>query len=514
MKPVDPSQADRLLARLAASRAALIGAFVLTAFGVKLWLLASYANATPFWDEWDAIAANTFVPYVDSKLSLQQMFVAQNEHRMVTMHLLSLALLAANGLWDPVLQMIVNAGIHIGLGVFILTVFGRQLDRASFAMLTLLVLAVIAAPFASESLLFSIQTAFYCVELLGCAALYWLLKGQPRAQLLGVALASAAFLSLSAGALVFVAAAAIAMARRILGVDRGARPWLFAILMLVGCALCIAVTPTIQAHKIHAAHSVDEFLSALFGLLGWPVRPDAFGWEESPLAALPIFGVLALNGPTIALAIRMLRKPPPAQDLRWTLLAFAIWTVLILAAIAYGRAGLAGSIRYRDFCALNVVTNFLCLISVVEGSGRRILQFGWLGLIACGLIGQAMHIFPGELQARYQTSLQQEQNVKAFLAEGKFPSGAGAQRLSLPYPSAKRLAGLLSDERVRSFLPSNLQAAIAAHHRPDGSLTVDDRLGWLRSGLLAAGPYLTAAGALSMLFALLAGWRGRRPGTP
>src|SRR5712672_685323 len=109
-------------------RALTCVAFVLVVLGAKLWIISRFGNPTPLNDEWDAQAAGLFIPYFDSTLSLQQLLAAHNEHRVLTTRLVSLLLLAANGLWDPILEMIVNATIHVALGIGILIVIGRHLD--------------------------------------------------------------------------------------------------------------------------------------------------------------------------------------------------------------------------------------------------------------------------------------------------------------------------------------------------------------------------------------------------
>ena len=101
---------------------------------------------------------------------------------------------------------------------------------------------------------------------------------------------------------------------------------------------------------------------------------------------------------------------------------------------------------------------------------------------------------------------------RAFLATGQFLPGASGDDLSLPYPDAKRLADLLSDERVRRFLPSNLQPAIAGERLPNEASIRRDRLGGFRDALLAAGPYLAVVGFLLLLVSVLMvfslDWRG------
>jgi hypothetical protein len=47
----------------------LMGLFAAILFGIKLWLIATYGNATPFWDQWDAEAANLYKPFLKARLA-------------------------------------------------------------------------------------------------------------------------------------------------------------------------------------------------------------------------------------------------------------------------------------------------------------------------------------------------------------------------------------------------------------------------------------------------------------
>ena len=94
---------------------------------------------------------------------------------------------------------------------------------------------------------------------------------------------------------------------------------------------------------------------------------------------------------------------------------------------------------------------------------------------------------PRQLAAYRSMTSVEEANVRAFLAGGAFPPGAAEQPMAVPYPDAALLAGWLSDERIRRFLPSNLQSAIPPGQGPAAPRQPrPDRLAWLRDGLLAA----------------------------
>ena len=467
----------------------LCGAFALAVWGAKLWIIAKFGNATPVSDEWDAHAVNLFAPYMDSTLSLGQLLAPHNEHRTYVTRAIALALFAANGTWDPILEMIVNAVLHTALGVCILVLLGRQLGRLAFGALAIVVAVLVAVPNASENPVWGMETHFYTVLLFGLVAIH-LLSRESGSLLrcgLGLLAATLAFFSLASGALVFLACAALVAARRWLGVEPGWRPWGLVVALLACFALAVALTPTIEAHGVYRAHSIAEFIHAFEVVTAWPFRV-----HRTVATAL-------VNAPLAILAWRTLRKPPPGTDVAWVLLGLGLWNALQFAALAFGRSIGIDSTRYIDICALNLVVNFASAAIVAERGRARLLAGVWLAVVATGwAVDTAQHV-PRELEARRSLGLVQEANVRAFLTTGAFLPGASGADLSVPYPDAARLANILSDPRVRQVLPSVFQDAVAG---APSSLS-RGRLGGVRDGLLAAGPSLAIGGALLMLLLLI-----------
>jgi hypothetical protein len=478
-------------------KASLCVSLVLAAFGAKLWVIAKFGNATPFWDEWDA-QAELFLRYENSSLSYQYFLSPHNEHRLLTARVVSLALFAANDLWDPLLQMIFNAALHVALAVGILLVLGKHLGCGAFAALAALILVIVAVPFAAESVLMSVQTHFYGLLLFGFITICLIAPGSGLSLLrfTGIAAATLSFLSLASGALVFLACAVVVGMKRVLGVEKGWQTWAMAALLFAGFIIALAVTPTIEAHKVLAAQSVRDFVRGFLILASWPFWP------------FYILGGLLVNVPALLFMWRMLRKPPPGDNLAWVVLALGLWASLQFAALAIGRSSGITASRYLDIVALNVVINFVCAATMSGTRPRQILTSVWLGCIAAGLIVHGVTITPRELDWRYNTAVQQEKNVKAFLAKGQFPPGASARGFSLPYPRSDRLAALLSDESVRRFLPSNLQPTMTVGRRPEEAAARRDRLGGLRDALLAIGPSLAVAGLIAFMLEIAAGLLG------
>jgi hypothetical protein len=58
----------------------LIGLFVLIC-GARLWLINSFGNATPFWEEWDT-EVKVIKAYAEGTLTPMLFFERQNEHRI------------------------------------------------------------------------------------------------------------------------------------------------------------------------------------------------------------------------------------------------------------------------------------------------------------------------------------------------------------------------------------------------------------------------------------------------
>jgi hypothetical protein len=469
-------------------KALICGAFVLAVWGAKLWIISRFGSPVPVNDEWDAHALRLFVPAMDSALSPGGLLAPHNEHRILTGRLVALLVFAANGSWDPILEMIVNAVIHVALGVCVLAVLGRRLDPTAFAALAVATAVLLAVPNASENPVWGLETHFYAVLLFGFAAIALMTRASDSFVRWGAGLAAAtlAFLSLASGALLFFVAAAIIAAKCRLGVEPGRRGWPIAAALLACFALALALTPVIEAHKVYRAHTVGEFVLRFETLAAWPFRVHITA------------AALLVNAPFALLAWRVLRKPPAGDSVAWVLLGLGIWNGLQFAALGFARfVGGVDATRYLDICAFNLIVNFACAAVLVDGRRMRLVAAAWLAVIAAGWAVETARHVPQELAARRSLAVVQEANVRAFLTTGAFLPGASGADLSVPYPNAARLAQILSDPKVRRVLPSAFQDAAAG--RPAA-----DRLRGARDALLHAGPYLGIAGALLML--LLSAW--------
>jgi hypothetical protein len=467
-----------------AQKALICGAFALAVWGAKLWIIGRFGGQTPLSDEWDVHAVNLFAPWMDSTLSLEGLLAAQNEHRIYTTRAVALLLFAINEAWDPILEMIANAALHVTLGVWILVVLGGQFGRAGFGALALVTAVLLATPNASENPVWGLETHFYAVLLFGCIALDLLCRGPGSLarRTAGVVAATLAFLSLASGAMVFLAGAVIIGAKHCLRVESGWRGWTTAAALLACCAVALMLTPVVATHEVYRVRWAGDFVYAFEMVAGWPFR------AYKPVATLVV------NAPLVLLAWATVRRPPASDNLAWVLLGLGLWNGLQFAVLAFGRAGVIDSTRYLDICALNLIANFAAAALLADGPRKRRVVAAWLAAVAAGWAVQTVRHVPQELEARRALAVVQERNVRAFLTTGAFLPGANGA--DLPYPRAARLAEILSDPKVRRILPSPFQDAVADAPKPD-------RLGRVRDVLLRAGPFMAIAGALLMVLLIL-----------
>ena len=190
---------------------AMFAAFALLVFGVKLWLIDFNGNITPFMDQWDAEALSLYHPYLNNTLGWEHLVAPHNEHRIFTTRVIALGLLEINNSWNPLLQMVFNAGVHILTIMMTIYLMSRVISKKSIPALLAFSLVLFSLPYAWENTLAAFQLQFYLIVLFSIGALWLMLISEPlRWQWwAGVALGVLAFLSLASGVFVFAVAAFI-----------------------------------------------------------------------------------------------------------------------------------------------------------------------------------------------------------------------------------------------------------------------------------------------------------------
>jgi len=426
-------------------------AFALILFGIKLWLIGTYGNATPFWDQWDAEAANLYKPFLEGTLTWHNLFSAHNEHRIFTTRVLSLGLLVINGIWNPLLQMVVNAILHILAMALLIQLIMRVIGRKYLPVLLAFALVLFAFPYAWENTLAGFQSQFYFVLLFSIASLWLIITSPPLGTLWwsGLVCAVLAFFSLASGILVLASSALIGLIFYLFKL-RNTRKQLLAIIILLSAFLLgVVLTPSLEYHAYLKAASIKQFIDAVIAILGWPISST-------------FLSMLIRNLPSLVFVVIMLWKPTSVENRKWFLFGLIVWVFGQAFSIAYGRAAGALGSRYLDLFVLGILVNFASLVSIYHDYADKwrwgtILGGGLWVIIIIGSLGlDVSRHAPGNLSAKYEQGLAQETHMRNYLRTGDMIHLQDKPDFHIPYPVPEHLASILESSVIRTILPSNI----------------------------------------------------------
>ncbi|MDB5582211.1 MAG: hypothetical protein JWR80_7387 [Bradyrhizobium sp.] len=432
----------------------VIASLALIVFGAKLLFVRTFGSALPYWDQWDAEADSLYKAYLNSNLTWSALFAPHNEHRILLTRLLSLLLFELDGGWDPILQMMVNAGLHVVAIVLIVLALQRILRPDQLTALVAFTALLFVLPIGWENLLAGFQSQFYLLLIFSILAL----GGFAAASAFSIrwwvsaACAVAAFFSMASGALIGAAALGIAVLQLLLGVRQGSREYTGAAVLAALSAVMIAYVPHINGHDGLKARDLGELATALLACLEYP-RPGSLT-------------ALFINMPLLAYACFVLATRPPRTSPHWVILSIIVWWFGQILSLSYGRAVAPNSSRYLDITIVAMPVNFAILLffatRVLSLDKQRLLFLvtaGWLGMTFSSLILDMVRItYPNVIEKAAQ-SREQESNVAAYLKTGDLAVLQNKAMLAIPYPVPERLALLLSDPTVRFALPREIRPA-------------------------------------------------------
>jgi hypothetical protein len=429
--------------------------------GARLWLISGYGSALPFHDQWDGEAARVFKPWLENTLRWPDLFAPHNEHRLVLTRLLALGLLQANGQWDGLLEMTVNAFLCglIGLGIAagLLKILGAEYRIPVLVAVTLW----LALPYAHENTLWGFQSAFYFLVFFSFLAI-WGMGFFPACSWnwwLGVISAVLACFSSGSG---FFAAGVVLILEAIRLVSKTRRfieaaPTSLLCIAVVVLGLCLRVTH--PPHEILKAASIGAWLNVFARSLAWPY------------CAMPLLIIVTYLPWAISTFLMLRTSEARSRSRSEILFGLGVWVIAESAAIAYAR-GADGNItiasRYMDILGLGAILNVFCVVILVK-------RTHWMGkhrsvAIVCGalwiagLLRGALLLSDQKLsEPGKEVLLPMEENVRGYVAtrDQKYLTG------DLPYPHANQLAEWLDDPTIRKILPAVVRPALPLEIRYD-----------------------------------------------
>ncbi|MBB5047014.1 hypothetical protein HNR60_001766 [Rhodopseudomonas rhenobacensis] len=486
-----------------------LAALALIIFGVKLLFIRHFGTAMPYWDQWDAEADLIYKPYFNSNLSLSTLFSSHNEHRILISRIFALALFELDGGWDPILQMMANAVLHVVAIILLMLTLRRIIRPDQFVLLVLFSILLFALPIGWENLLAGFQSQFYFLLIFSLLALI----GFSRAPAWGpvwwgsVLCCLAAYFSMASGALTAAAAVAMLAAQMVCGHRTGRKEQLGLTVLVVMTVAMLAFIRSVPGHEMLKAHNFAEFGRAFLACLSFP--------RISPYSGLWI------NLPAAIYAVAVLLRRPSLRSPHWVVLGLIIWLLTQSISLSYGRAVLVTSPRYLDVIIVGLPVNFAILLfaqSWVSGDRKRgaavLLTVGWLCIVVPALIwNMIISSIPAVIDKGMQ-GREQERNVMAYLRTGNLAELQGKAGQAIPYPVPERLAALLSDPVIRQVLPDALRSG-----------DIDDRARldhtWLKGRLrgassrikrqiLSHAQVLAGVGVALAFAGGMLGWRRRR----
>lgn len=485
-----------------------IAGSLIVVLGLKLWLIDSHAGPTPYWDQWDAEAAGLYVPWREGRLTFAHLIVPHVDHRILLTRLLALGLLELQGWWDTLLQMVVDAALHVTAIGVLLGLAARGLGSGAVLVLACFAALVFGTPLGSENTLWGFQSQFYFLILFSLLALRGLLPSRPfgSAWWLGLAAAVAAFFGMASGGVVLLAVLAVAAVQIAIGQRSGAREWAALAVYVALFGGSYALTPHIPGNDALRATSVADLVAGLLVAGAWPMQP-----RYAPAVLLAGAAVL-VHLPMVWLIVRLLRERPPPGDPRWWLVG--VWTLVAVQALAmvYGRAAVFPAPRYLDVLSLALVADVAALLLLLGGAPaarRRLVAAaaaGWVLLVAVGIGRHVGEFTLIELAVRKETGRVQTDLVRRYLATGDRSLLHGQPPLHVPYPQPDRLAEVLAMPGLRAVLPPFLLGQEDGP-RPTG---LSGFVARQKASLLKRGPLIAFAGVGVLLAVGVAGI-GRRP---
>jgi hypothetical protein len=465
-------------------------AFAIILFGFKLRAIKYYGNATPYWDQWDGEAANLYKPFIDGKLGFKELLAAHNEHRIFTNRILDLVLLKINIIWNPLLQMVVNAAIHVGFIILIIHLLLKITGRKYLPLFFIFAYFLFIVPYAWENTLGGFQAQFYFVLLFSIAALWLLLSDTPLSKKwwAGSICLLLAFFSLASGVFTIAAAVTISSIFYFTGLQRSRKQLAAILILVVLMAGGFYLTPMIKGNASLKASSVSQFYDAFISTLSWPLVPG-------------LFAALLRNFPALIFTGILLWKRPPANDKRWFLLALVVWSIGQSMSIAYGRAVDSLASRYLDLFAVLILLNLACFVLILLEylSKKNWMAYAvivsWMILLFVPLnrVGKSLK---ETLKDKHELSQTQETNVRNYVISGDTSVLKNKKVHDIPYPDVDRLAMIISMPEIKDILPTNVNPS----NRPG---RLDSATNWTLSHYALFG----LSGMVLLLVAALFRWR-------
>jgi len=448
------------------SRALFLSGLVLLIFSAKLCFINESAHALPTWDQWDSECEIVLRPWLEGRLTSDNIFVSHVEHRIVPTKLTVLGLLIANGQWDGLVETTFNAIIHTLSALVLLLLAQRWLKGSWLIGFGALVALLFSLPFGWENTLIGFQSPFYYLLLFSLLHMVLVLEDDYFSWRWGCGLAAGALAVVSmASGFLGSAAVLLVFSHRLVRERRcTVQQIITATVALIFCLVGWQLKTSVPGHDFLKVHSVGKFVSNVVLLLSWPCS-SLSPWTLFVSAPAAVFVYRRFKETTISPANRVL-------------LALLAWVGLQICSISYSRGG-AGSVltsRYLDLVVVNIVLGGVFIVREFSGRLRRWIAVAWFVAVLIGLYQQSMHQWKTEVVPDMARRDHQEENVRAYLRTNDPSYLRDKPFAEIPYPDADTLIDRLSHTNVRNILPWTVRKPVALAANEQSRLSVPAEL--------------------------------------
>lgn len=418
--------------------------------GAKWSMIHRFGSDIPYMDQWDAEAGAMVLAHAEGKPAAECILAFHNQHRPVLTKALNYGLLQLDGQWSPLLQMTVNALVHVAaIGIF-LSFAKRAFSTTAFVLTCLFGLLLFCPGYAWENTLQGFQSQFYF--LLGSAFLsLWITLGSPLFSArwwLGASVGLFGLGSMGSGILTFVALGAVLCFQGLIEKTWSLRQSLALALLAALTLGGVFLGADFSIYNSQKATSLSELVAAFLSCLAWPGKPGVAFAVLMPLPALFLLW-----------SVLRQRKLDKTDAIILGLNAWC-WLQMLALAITRGHGNPGCSSRYMDVFAIALLANAFALLRLRKGINpplRFLLICLWGGFVVTKL---AVLWVDSEtmLRTSFSDARKDERTVCADNARSDDPDFFKHQDATkLPYPFAGRLALLASHPAIRSVLPPSMR---------------------------------------------------------
>ncbi|QLL09612.1 hypothetical protein [Mycobacterium vicinigordonae] len=432
----------------------LLAAVACVVLGAKLLVISVLGSPSPLLDQWDGEGDNLYVPYLRDELTISHLFASHNEHQIVLFRLLALFHLELAGEWNPRLEMILGALIHVVVVTWLVALLIPLISPQRRLLSACFIAFVFALPIGYENLLWGFQDQIYFSLLFGLATIAAFVVAEPFSLRWfgGLTAAVLSYFSFATGvAAILVAGALISLQMGTRVRRRRGREYagLFVLALIAGMMILWTIS---------RANSTTT--TPLAFIIGFVV-----------LAGPTIVGTIVIQIPVIWFIKHTVARRPVISDPAWVAIGIAGWVLLQLVLIAYGRGTVFG-VRYLDILLPMYPVALVAVFTYADAT--RGMQFekytrrasvAWVfGIVtAVALLGYFASILQSIDWSR--SANQQMSKVQAYLHTGDRndlrPKVGGGNTVDVSFPNAQKLASILDKRDIRAILPPQLRPADA-----------------------------------------------------